>query len=243
MRAVTRSAHRPLLLLALPLAGSAAVLALLAYLFWDDLSPWWLLCTDLNGCKVLLRDWVAAAGSLGPVVFVLLQALQVVAAPIPGEVTGFLGGFLFGPLLGFWYSTLGITLGSTLAFLIGRALERTLIERLVSPQTLQKLDFVVERQGAFLAFVLFMIPGAPKDYLCFILGLTPMPLPLFLAVVGFGRMPATLVLTLQGAQVYQENYPVFFLLLGVCLAAALLAYLFRDRLYAWLRRQGRPPAD
>ena len=59
-------------------------------------------------------------GDYAPLVFILLQALQVIMAPIPGEATGFLGGLVFGTTLGFIYSTLGLILGSILAFGLGR---------------------------------------------------------------------------------------------------------------------------
>src|SRR5437773_10867434 len=66
------------------------------------------LYSDKHYLKKTLRDW----GVLAPVVFILLQAMQVIISPIPGEATGFLGGFLFGEWLGFLYSTIGLTAGS-----------------------------------------------------------------------------------------------------------------------------------
>jgi len=53
-------------------------------------------------------------------VFISFQILQVVAAPIPGELTGIIGGYLYGPLLGTFYSTIGLTVGSLLAFALAR---------------------------------------------------------------------------------------------------------------------------
>ena len=75
------------------------------------------LYSDKRFLKQTLREW----GILAPVIFIALQALQVIIAPIPGEVTSILGGYLFGESLGFIYSTLGLTVGSVAAFEIGRA--------------------------------------------------------------------------------------------------------------------------
>ena len=214
----------------------ASALGFLAYYYWQPLSSWGQVLWGMD--KEQIRVWLESWGALAPLVFILIQALQVVAAPIPGEVTGFLGGFLFGAAPGFLYSTLGLTLGGTLAFLMGRWLEVHLIEKWVKKETLEKFDFLIERQGALVAFFLFLIPGAPKDYLCIILGLSRMPLKVFLLLMTLGRMPATFLLTLQGAQVYQGNYltSLALLLLVLLVGGVLLAY--RERFYRWLRHWG-----
>jgi uncharacterized membrane protein YdjX (TVP38/TMEM64 family) len=93
----------------------------------------------------------------------------------------------------------------------------------------------MERQGEFLALLFFIIPGAPKDYLCFILGVSKISWLLFLVIVTFGRMPATLALSFQGAQIYQERYLAFLILSGACLLLVLVLIFFREKLYQWLR--------
>jgi uncharacterized membrane protein YdjX (TVP38/TMEM64 family) len=175
-------------------------------------------------------------GSAAPLVFIIIQALQVVFAPIPGEATGFLGGYLFGIPQGFLFSTVGLTLGSTVAFLLGRWLEIHFVEKIVRKETLEKFDFIIERQGALIAFLLFLIPGFPKDYLCLILGLSKMPLRVFLLINIIGRMPGTFLLTLQGASIYKGNYVTFFILSGIFLSAGLLMLFYKETMYRWLRR-------
>lgn len=227
--------------LTIALVAVVSVLGFLAYYYWQPIcsggQPLWQM--DKEHIRIWLESW----GPLAPLVFILVQALQVVVPPIPGEVTGILGGFLFGVTPGFLYSTLGLTLGGTLAFLVGRWFEVHLIEKLGKKEMLTKFDFLIEREGALVAFLLFMIPGAPKDYLCIILGLSRMPLKVFLPLMGVGRMPATFLLTLQGAQVYEGNYliSVVLLILFLSLAGMLLAY--RENLYRWLRNWGDTSED
>ena len=91
-------------------------------------------------------------------VFISLQILQVVVAPIPGDVTGFIGGYLYGPLLGTIYSTIGLTIGSWLAFLLARAFGLSLVERVVKSEIIQKYDYIIKHQGPLISFVLFLIP-------------------------------------------------------------------------------------
>lgn len=212
------------------------VLVLLAYQYWELLYSWGEIL--LGADKEQVRIWLESWGSLAPLVFILVQALQVVVAPIPGEVTGFLAGFLFGVPAGFLYATLGIVLGSTLFFLIGRWLEVHLIEKWVSREALEKFNFLIEREGALAAYILFLIPGAPKDYLCFILGLSRIPLIMFLLLMTVGRLPATFLLSLQGAQVYQGNCLVSLSLMIVPVSAAGLLLVYRKKCYLWLRKLG-----
>jgi uncharacterized membrane protein YdjX (TVP38/TMEM64 family) len=190
------------------------------------------LCADKHWIKSVLK----AAGPLAPLVFILIQALQVVFAPIPGEATGFIGGYLFGVPLGLLYSTLGLTLGSVGAFFIARWLEEHYVKRWIPAEILQKFDFLMERQGALVAFILFLLPGFPKDYLCFVLGLSRMPFKLFLLICVVGRLPGTLLLTLQGAKVYKGDYYSTLVILGLCLVLIVVLWYYREPVYRWIRR-------
>lgn len=204
-----------------------------------SLSSYYDILTD----KEKIQGFLKAVGPLAPVFFILIQTLQVVFAPVPGEATGFIGGFLFGVPLGLVYSTIGLTLGSILAFLIARWLEEHYVARWIPPEILRKFDFLMERQGALIAFILFIFPGFPKDYLCFVLGLSHMPFKLFLVIVTLGRIPGTLLLTLQGAQVYKGNYYTTLIILGLCLVLMSVLSYYRETLYAWMKRFDHPEED
>ena len=216
--------------------------ALFLYVFWNNISPWMVEWYDFLSSKEKVRTWLMSFGSASPLVFIIIQSLQVVFAPIPGEATGFLGGFLFGIPMGFLYSSVGLTLGSIIAFLLGRWLEIHFVEKVVQKKTLEKFDFIIERQGVLIAFLLFLIPGFPKDYLCFILGLSKMPFRVFLIINIIGRMPGTFLLTLQGANVYKGNYVSFYTLLGIFLLAGLLMLIYKETFYRWLRRWSKKKA-
>ena len=234
-----KSSHlRPTRLFWLFVGVLAVLLGTVIFLFiYHDLVwEWWRWAVLAWADKEKIKSFIKATGPLAPVVFILVQSLQVVLAPIPGEATGFIGGFLFGVPLGFLYSTIGLTLGSVGAFLLGRWLEVRFVSRVVSFEAMQKLDFLMEHQGALVAFFLFLIPGFPKDYLCFILGLSPMHLRLFLVISTIGRLPGTFLLTLQGAQLYKGNYLSTALIVGFCLLVGGLMYRYRETLYEWVRR-------
>jgi len=147
--------------------------------------------------------------------YILLQVAQVVVAPIPGGAIEFLGGYLFGVKAGLIYSMIGLILGSWLAFSLARIFEKWAVEKFVSPKTMKKFDYLIGHEGAILSFLLFLIPGFPKDALCYILGLTPMHLGIFLIISTLGRIPGTLMANLQGAEAFEHQYKLFLILSGV----------------------------
>lgn len=174
--------------------------------------------------------------SLGPFSFagfVFLQIVQVVAAPIPGEVTGFLGGYIYGTSAGIVLSTIGLTLGSLCAFILSRIFGRPFVEKIVKKETIERFDYTLKsrnHRAAFLIFLLFLIPGFPKDYLCYILGLGPMSIKEFLIISTAGRFSGTVLLTLGGTYIRKQQYYQFFVLIGVTVVILLLSITYRDKI-------------
>jgi len=199
------------------------------YIFWNNLL------------KVLkeadsARRFILSFGIWAPAIFILLQMLQVVVSPIPGEVTGLIGGFIFGVWKGFLYSTIGLTLGSLGAFFIARFFRSIVRKKLAASKLYQKFNHIIDHQGIFVSFILFLLPGFPKDFLCYLLGLSKMPWQIFLIVVTIGRMPGTLLLTLHGAKIYQEDFVGLALIIGITILVVLPAWYFRDAIYRWVER-------
>lgn len=145
-------------------------------------------------------------------------------------MTGLLGGFLFGKFQGIILSTIGLTLGSFLAFTLSRKFGRPFVEKVVSAPTLERFDYLLHHKGAFIVFLLFLIPGFPKDYLCYVLGLGHLSTSEFLIIGGTGRLLGTVMLTLGGDYLRHEEYFKFFILAGVALLVILIALAYRDKL-------------
>jgi uncharacterized membrane protein YdjX (TVP38/TMEM64 family) len=183
-----------------------------------------------------LLNLINAHRAYAALIFMGLQALQVVAAPVPGEVSGFVGGVVFGTALGILYSTIGLTLGSWIAFLLARLAGRPLVEMFVKPATINRYDYVMKHKGMFLAFLMFLIPGFPKDILCYLLGLGHMGQRDFLLVSTSGRLLGTTLLTLGGTFFRHRRYGALFTLAGVCLFVILLTMVYRETIERWFRR-------
>ncbi len=171
--------------------------------------------------------------SLGPLSFlgfILLQTLQVVAAPVPGEVTGFIGGYLYGPVLGILLSTIGLTGGSMIAFSLSRIFGRPFIDGFAKPATIERYSYLLHHKGAFLVFLLFLIPGFPKDFLCYILGLGHLSTKEFFVISTVGRFSGTVLLTLGGNFIRQHQYYRFSILLGIAIVVVFLSMVYKEKL-------------
>ncbi len=180
--------------------------------------------------KAKLKEFLNSLGPLSFAGFILLQTLQVVAAPVPGEVTGFLGGFLYGPALGIFLSTIGLTLGSWVAFSLTKVFGRPFVDKFVNKATMAKYDYLLHHKGAFLVFLLFLIPGFPKDFLCYILGLGHLTTKEFLVISTTGRFAGTVLLTLGGTYIRNHQYYRFSVLIGVAIVVVFLSMVYKDRL-------------
>jgi len=224
----------------IPAAPAALMLGvlLLSPSLWAEMRRWLARITD--------REWIRATvesyGWAAPLVFIGVQIAQVVAAPIPGEATGFIGGYLFGTLRGFLYSSISLGIGSLINFGIGRFLGERFVRRLIPEEKFKRIDRLVNRQGVIAVFLMYIIPGFPKDYLSLALGLTTLPIKVFAALAFVGRMPGTLVLSLQGASLYDQNYFLLAVVAAACLVLVLLAYRWREPFYRWVEKMS-PPRD
>jgi uncharacterized membrane protein YdjX (TVP38/TMEM64 family) len=205
---------------------------------WGQLLRYYDLMTD----REWLRQTVNSMGWAAPLVFMSLQIGQVLFAPIPGELTGFLGGYVFGALNGFLLSTLGLTMGSMINFAIGHFLGEPMVRKLVRCETYDKYNQMVQYKGILVIFIFFLIPGFPKDYLCMFLGLTTLPMRVFFVLSTVGRIPGTLALSLQGASIFEKDYLFFVMVTALSLLFALVCYLARDPLYRWISRHSKKKA-
>jgi len=210
----------------------------------------WLVVTDapsvafvvrLYRDKQFLKEIVVSWGWLAPVAFIVIQALQVVLSPVPGEITGPVGGALFGTWWGLVYSTIGLTTGTLICFGIGRKWGEPFVRPWLSEHNWNRLNFIIEAEGAIICFLLYLIPGFPKDIISYLFGISPLPFRLFALVSTLGRLPGTWISSYFGAHVAQQQYIYTIAFLAVVVALALPLYYYRDRIIQRLSR--KPPQD
>lgn len=195
-----------------------------------------------------LREWVAGWGIAAPLVFVAVQALQVIVFVIPGEVPQIAAGYLFGAPLGAALSVAGILAGSAAAFFLARLLGQPFVSALFREEQVRRIEGLAGSRGARIVFfLLFLIPGIPKDILCYVGGITPMRFPFFAAASTLGRLPGIVGSAIIGSAAASERW-ILMVVVGVAAAVLFVAgLLLRPRIQAWLeglaaKRRGGPPA-
>lgn len=136
-----------------------------------------------------LEAFIGRSGIWGPVIFMFIQAIQVVIPILPGFVTCIAGAVVFGPLMGFVYSYTGMCIGSLLAFYISRRYGTAFVKKLVKPKTYNKYILWLEKGKKFdiLFLLAIFLPAAPDDVLCFIAGLTRMTWKKFTMIILLGK--------------------------------------------------------
>jgi uncharacterized membrane protein YdjX (TVP38/TMEM64 family) len=184
-------------------------------------------------------------GWRGPLLCVGAQFLQVVIFVIPGEITQLAAGYAFGVWRGFLYSVAGIMAGSAFNFYFARMVGRPVVARLVGRSTLTKIDRLLENtKGKSAMFLLFLLPGAPKDALAYGAGLTEMSLTEFMVLSGLGRTPALLASIMIGAHASQGNYGAMLLTGTAVIIAVAVCYWYeraRSRRAAAMAARGAGP--
>jgi uncharacterized membrane protein YdjX (TVP38/TMEM64 family) len=209
--------------LKLLLVAAVAVALAVPILIWKD-AIWRVFAT---------REQVAAeirnAGAWGPVLIIGLAIAQTVVAPIPGQAINFVSGYVYGPWLGLLYSWLGLVLGSAIAMLLARYAGRPLIAKLAPASTLDRIDRIAAGKGLGFFFLFFLIPGLPDDLLCFVAGLTTLPLRIMVPMAAIARLPGLLGTVWLGASADRIPAVVWGLLVIIGLLIVALTWRYGDQ--------------
>jgi uncharacterized membrane protein YdjX (TVP38/TMEM64 family) len=183
-----------------------------------------------------LRASLERAGPAAPVLFVFLQALQVVVAPVPGQLLAGVGGYVFGGLLGALYSMAGVCLGSSLVFALARRYGESLVARVLDERTRTRFERFGAENGVLTLFVFFLLPTFPDDALCVLAGLWRIRPRTFLAVLVVGRTPTFLAAAYAGRSLETGALGRFGLLLTALGVVVVAVYAGRD----WIERRLEP---
>ena len=184
-----------------------------------------------------LRAWIASLGFIAPLAFVALQCIQVIIFVIPGEVPQIAGGYLFG----FWWGSLlsvsGIIIGSAVNFLLARLLGVPFVRLLFSHEKIDYAGRIATSPRARISmFLLFLIPGIPKDILCYGAGLTPLTLHVFLIISTLGRLPGIFGSAFMGGAAAEEKWIVAGAVFLVASLLFLLGFFFKERILFLLEK-------
>ena len=214
------------------LLGVLAVMILIVALLIIKIGvPFYQTITEPNAA----RDWILSFGKWSYLVLFAIVYLQVVIAILPGEPFQIAAGLAFGPIVGSLLSTLGTLLASITTFLLTRIFGYKLIEFFFSERTRSKMDLhdYNEENIERIVFIAFLIPGTPKDFLAYAVGLTPLSLLTWIRITVIARFPPIIMATLGGQALNSGNFKTAAVTLLIGNVISLFVYLIYEIHHRW----------
>lgn len=173
---------------------------------------------------------------LGVCVYMFLQVLQVLVALIPGGVIQILGGVLFGNFWGTVLCSLGILAGSAIVFFMVRRFGMPVVEAFIDRKDIKKFEFLNDtKKLEITVFILFLIPGMPKDVLTYLAPLTKIKPSSFLALSMLGRFPAILLSIVFGANLSEGNILAAVVIFAVVAVVGIIGILYNGKIVAYIK--------
>jgi len=211
---------------------AVSIFAVIALALLATLLVWhWLSSFSKDG----FRDYIRSFGGLGWIVLLGLQFLQVFIALIPGELLETAAGYAFGPWVGTAICYVGVAAASAVIFLLTRRYGIRMVEVFVSREKINSLRFInTEKKRAFLIFLLFFLPGTPKDLLTYFVGLTDIKLSVFLVISLVARIPSVISSTFGGHLLGEGEYWSALLLYGITGAISIVGLVLYN---SYVRRK------
>lgn len=191
---------------------AAGILGFIGYLSWRF---------ALN--REEFKAYMDSAGIWGYLIYPCIVMLQIVVAVVPAGPLQMAGGYAFGTVLGTILFVIGATLGSIIVFVLVHHFGKPIVDIFFKDKDIQKLKFLQDDKKRNLLFlILFVIPGSPKDLLCYVAALTDMKLWFFLLVVSLGRLPAAIGTIISGQAISNSNFKIAIIALACVLILSLI---------------------
>ena len=178
-----------------------------------------------------LVERVQNAGPFGVLILLGMQFLQIIVAFIPGEVVQLAAGLMYGPWIGALLILVGCVISSSVVYFLVHKLGAPFVQGMVSTEHLEKFK-KFEESGKLdvVVFILFLIPGMPKDVFTYIVPLTNMDFKRFITLTTIGRIPGVVGSTYAAAGFASGEFIGPIVVLVILAVVAVVALLFRDKI-------------
>jgi len=167
-------------------------------------------------------------------VYIGLQILQIVISVLPGQALQFAAGYAYTFWFGYLYSVIGVLLGTVLTFYIARVLGKDAMHVIFGEEKLSKFVHILNSKRALtILFVIFLIPGIPKDLFTYAAGVSEIKIKPFLMLSLIGRTPAMMGSIMMGSMFHKGSYTGLIILCIIAVIACIAGILQRDKLIKW----------
>ena len=170
----------------------------------------------------------------GALIYIAAQIVQIIICIIPGQALQIAAGYLYGFWIGLVLSIIGATLGSIAVFYLARLLGHDAMQILFGERKINEmLGNLNSKKGMILVFIIFLIPGIPKDLCTYAAGLSELRLKPFLIVSIIARSPGMMCSLAIGRQVMNGNYTSAIVIAVIVAILFLFGLLFRNKVIAF----------
>lgn len=202
---------------------------------WPTLS----IVFEPGGVETLI-ELITSQGPLGVLILLGMQLLQIIVAFIPGEVVQIAAGMMYGPLWGSVVILVGCVLSSMVVYELVHKLGAPFVRSMVGEKQLLKFrQFELSGKFGVTVFILFLIPGFPKDVLTYIVPLGDMNLRTFLLLSTIGRTPGVIISTYAAAGLADGNIVTSVIIFVVAALIAIIVLLLRNRIIDAISRHSK----
>lgn len=180
------------------------------------------------------RDFIKQRGVWGPITFIGIQMLQIIFAFIPGEVVEVGAGYAFGPWLGLLFCLIGVLFATLIIFYSTKTFGKRIAQSILENERINRLKFLNDpKKLETVMFILYFIPGTPKDVITYVAGLTKIRARAFIPISVLARIPSIITSTYVGHTLVRKDYiaaVLIFLITGaVGIAGIYIYHKFTER--------------
>ncbi len=213
------------------IVGSILLALFLGGMIYLTVAMWpWIMSLMQEEGRDALKARVSQMGFGGWLLLLGIQILQIIVAILPGEPVEVIAGYLFGTWGGLFTCLLGILIGTVLVFLLVKVFKEKFITLFVSREKLESFRFLKnEARLESVTFILFLIPGTPKDVLTYAVGLTRINPVRFFIIATLARIPSVVTSTWAGASIMNENWALTIAIFAATGAIGLLGIWLNKR--------------
>ncbi len=209
----------------IPIIIFVAVMGIITLIFWPYIEG---LATEQGRAE--FKAWIDSLGFLGWLATLAIQLLQIFVAFIPGEPVELILGYVWGPWLGTFTCLLGIFIGTATIYFVVRRLGMRFVKKMVGTDDLTKYKFLSDKNKVELTvFILFFIPGTPKDALTYIAPIAPIHPVKYLLIATFARIPSIITSTILGDSVAEGDYVMAVIVFVITALISVLGIIFGNK--------------
>ena len=209
----------------LPVIVFVAVMGILTLILWPYVEG---LATPEG--REEFKVWVDGLGFGGWLVTLGIQLLQIFVALIPGEPVELMLGYVWGPWLGTFTCLIGIFIGTATIFLLVRKFGMKFVSRFVDPEELKRYKFLRDKNKVDITvFILFFIPGTPKDALTYIAPIAPIGAVKYLLIATFARIPSIITSTILGDSIADGKWVLALVVFAITAVISVLGIILGNR--------------